>query len=201
MSSKAVKTYYFAHGLLGNSLHIRPLRKYLKAKGYIATKTINSADMVLAHSGGYIQLDPDINPGLLFLLAPALNTDDLKQTFNRAGYLMKQTAKTDQYGVRHAYWKTLNIISALRSPQYNYKMVQLFRSGADMPTFNNVGQIIIIANRHDPWPQANNLEQIVIDNNWIGLSLSGSHEHIRVEPEQYADIIDIYAKRFLAKAK
>jgi hypothetical protein len=53
---------------------------------------------------------------------------------------------------------------------------------------------IFIANRHDPWPHAAQLQSYVADHPWAFIHLPGSHDDIWEHSERYVAIITHYAR-------
>ncbi|HEY5442509.1 MAG TPA: hypothetical protein VIJ68_03155 [Candidatus Saccharimonadales bacterium] len=53
---------------------------------------------------------------------------------------------------------------------------------------------VFIANRNDPWPRPKNLQTYMDSRDWAFISLPGTHDDIWEHSDDYAAIIDHYAR-------
>ncbi|HUY85177.1 MAG TPA: hypothetical protein VMU97_01540 [Candidatus Dormibacteraeota bacterium] len=190
-------SFAISYGFLGGPLHSRHLRKMLNKAGYVEAP-LSEADIIIAHSGGAYLFNPGPRPKLILLAAPALTREKPRSLFKKNTKQLWRNAKTEHYLRKRLLWSLYGVYCALRNPKPNYQMIKFASDTSfELPEFDSA-DVFFIANRDDEWSAGPHLAKLLADRPWAFISLPGAHEHIWVHPEDYIDIIDLYAKRFLA---
>lgn len=191
--------YRIIHGFSGGRLLSRGLRKRLEACGFHEAESIDNADIVIAHSGGFWLLNSAPKAKIIMLIAPALPKDKPSKAYKAANLGMWKTAAQNNYLLKRSLWSLCGAGYLAAQPRRNRKIVRLVIKGDESFRPPQVTQTIIIANREDPWPKSKMMQRFIDDEPWAFLSLPGSHEHFKEDPASYVAIIDHYA-RLLAQA-
>lgn len=202
MANTSLKTkplsFAISYGFLGGPLNSRHLRKKLNEAGYVEAP-LNKADIIIAHSGGAYLFNIRPKPKLILLAAPALTRENPRNLFKENTRQLWRSAKAERYLRKRLLWSSYGFYCALRWPKRNYQMIK-FASDTSfkLPEFEGV-DVFFIANQADAWSSGPQLAKLLADHPWTFMSLPGAHEHVWVHPEDYIDIIGLYAKRLLAQ--
>ena len=192
-------SFGISYGFLGGPLNARQLKKSLRKAGYVET-SLDEADIVIAHSGGTYLHDLNSKPKLILLAAPALTRSNPHELFKKNTRQLWRSAKDEHYLGKRLLWSLYGIYSAFRHPRQNYRMARrAYNMKLELPEFMGA-KVVFITNDDDVWPTGSPLEKLLLNRPWSFISLPGAHEHIWVHPEDYIDIINIYAKELLAQA-
>lgn len=192
-SSKA-KSYFVQHGFLGGSLHSRGLEQALKSSGYISSKSITTADIVIVHSAGYCLLPQAISPAIVVLAAPALPRKNKRPTYVEANKQIWKSARQDNYLLKRMMWSLFSFYYGFRHPFISRKIATVAGDPSfSLPSFRH-SNVIFIANKDDPWPRGPQLKKLLTSKPWTFISLPGSHEYIWENPSAYVEILNRYAK-------
>lgn len=198
-AGKAGLSYYISYGFLGGPLNSRRLRKMLEEAGY-EEAPLNKADIIIAHSGGAYLLNLRSKPKLILLAAPALSRENPRKLFKENTKQLWKNAKAEHYMRKRFLWSLYGFYCAIRWPKRNYQMTKSASDASfELPEFEDVN-VFFIANQADEWSSGPQLTKLLTGRSWAFMSMSGAHENIWVHPEDYIDIIDLYAKRLLAQA-
>lgn len=202
MASTNLKTrplsFAISYGFMGGPGYSIQLRKMLKKAGY-KKAPLDRADIVIAHSGGAYLFNLSYKPRLVLLVAPALSRDNPRKLFKQNNRQLRESARAEHYLIKRLLWSLYGFYCFLRNPQRNYRMIKFASDTSfELPEFEGV-DVFFIANRYDEWSSGPQLAKLLADRPWAFMSLPGAHEHVWVHPEDYIDIIGLYAKRLLAQ--
>lgn len=191
-TNSKLETYIISYGLLGGPLAGRRLRKLLAAAGYTLSTDTKQADIVLAHSAGCWQLD-NTKARLFILIGLPLAAPGLHTSFRT------NKARTLEY-IKHGHLLAglemtgMNLFYGLAQTRRNYAIIHNAKRSQTAFKAPPKGQIVLIINQHDPWPQGDKLQMYLRDGNWSFISLPGSHDDIWENPDRYIAIINHYAR-------
>ena len=190
--------YFIVHGFGGGELLSKGLIKGLKAAGFNKSDSAEDAEIVIAHSAGYWLLDDSLKAKIIILVGPALPQHDTRKTYRQANALMWKTAVRDKYVLKRLKWAIGSVVYLIKQPKHNRNLARLVSHPNENFRPPKAPQVILIANREDPWPRSELLNKFLEEEPWAFISLPGSHEHIKDDPAAYVAIIEYYAKRLLA---
>lgn len=184
--AKTNLSFAISYGLAGGPAHARRLKKLLRQAGY-RQKPLIQADIIIAHSAGCWLIPADVMPQLIIYVGMPLNQTDLRQTWRRA------TLHSFRLGVRQNIWiKLKSSYYGLRQPRRTLDIVR--RAGIAQPRILPRVPAVFLANRHDFWIQAGQLQKYVATHPWAFIGLPGGHDDIWQHPARYVSIINHYAK-------
>jgi hypothetical protein len=186
-------TYFISYGFLGGAGHSRRLRRLLTASGYHPAKSMNEADIIIAHSAGCLLLEAHVQAKLILLIGMPLADGPGWRTFIRAtqGLVQKHFLK----------WPPLALSSAFHGLTQLQRSLMIATNIKKLPLPEHDTHIIFIANRYDPWPKSRQLDELLDKKLWAFASLPGIHDDIYVHPEHYTAIINHYGPDILATTK
>lgn len=186
------QTYYIAYGFLGGALTGIRMRRLLRKSGYKRSRFLADADIVLAHSAGCWELNNIKIARLVFLVGLPLAEPSLKLSSYNAQQMTKIALANRHYlhilGVR-----LNNLVYGLFQPRRNLSIIRNISQLQAVFQAPKATQIVCIANRHDPWPRADNMQSLIDEEPWAFISLGGSHDDIWEHPDRYVEIINHYA--------
>lgn len=198
-SSPKLNSFYVIHGFMGGKLHSRNLEQALKSRGYLPAANLQSADIIISHSGGHILLPGNTKAKLIVLIGAALPQENPKSIFLSSNYRIWRDARREGHAKRNVLWNLGSIAYGLCQPKRNYSIMRQVMIGKRLPQDIPRAQIVFIANKHDKWPKGAKLQYLVDKMSWAFLSMPGAHGHLWEHPADYIAIIDYYAK-LLAQA-
>ncbi len=188
IASKAKPSLNFAinYGLTSGSLHSKKISQLLQAAGYTPT-TILQADIIIAHSAGCWLIPTDARPKLIIYVGMPLNQTRPHRAWRQAilNNFRKQTWHALTSLIKSMYY-------GLRQPIHNLTIIGMAKTA--QPIAFPTAVTVFIANRHDPWPHAKQLQRYTAQHNWAFIDLPGAHEDIWKHPERYVHIINHYAR-------
>jgi hypothetical protein len=185
-STKNSLSFALSYGLTGGPMHARKLKKLLKKAGHSQT-SITKADIIIAHSAGCWLIPADVNPRIILYIGMPLAQAKLGQTWRRA------TSSSLRSGVRQSLQvKLKSSYYSVRQPRRNLDIMRMARTA--QPRILPQVPGVFIANRHDPWPHAEQLQSYLHTQQWSFIHLPGSHDDIWEHPERYMPIIIHYAR-------
>ena len=169
----------------------KKLVRELKNDSYIITKDPAKADILIAHSGGYLMIPKNISCQTLLLVAPANGYNgksilwaQAKKVFVDIRYCQQNKLLTSWLG--KSLWNIAYTVSKSR----NYRMIlEGKRLGKDLPNFN-ANKIGIILQRDDPWSWYIDRDKILNSKKYSTLvSHPGIHDEIWMHPKDYVAIL------------
>ena len=187
-SPKVAILYGFAEGPLTG----RKLRRALSEAGFTSSKP-EQADIVIAHSGGFLVMPNGNRPKLLVTVGA--NTWDQPLPVS-----LRQKLKGDWHHAvsskqLHAWFLhgCINIVNF----GYIHHIRRLAKGYKNKPTVLPAAErTVIVRNRHDPYCSIERSLQWASANTFI--SMNGLHDDIWDNPQPYVDIIKLYATDLLA---
>lgn len=182
-----------SYGFVGGPLRGKRLVRLLKQAGYYPVGSDQKPDIVIAHSTGTWRI-PEARL-TIYVGIPLLQHNPLRT------YL--QTTSRDMrsfFGGRHLKRGMIFILHSIfysvRNPVRNIKLMRIGSCGRAQIT--KTDQVVFISNKDDPWQQSEQLNEYLLHEKWVFISLPGCHDDIWINPERYVEITDYYAKRLLA---
>ncbi len=186
-------TYSFSYGFLGGRGNSRHFRKMLTKAGYIESKNLNSANIIIAHSAGCFMIPESTSAGLILFIGMPLSQNNPWQTFKIAG---KENYK--EFIRNKHILKVINIgfyaaFYGITQPKRNIKIM---RDAKNIPQIKKYSDatVVFIVNKKDPWPDIKNSISKLHRYNWSFVSMPGSHDNIWEYPSSYVAIIKHFAR-------
>jgi len=184
--SEKVKIQY---GIFGGEGSGRRLRKALQQAGYVVTKKVAEADIIMAHSAGCFWL-PDASSGQKIMLIdppywPERSIADRRRTRIRRNFQFSTYAYPPLQWVTHNLWgvyygvrdhkRTKRIIR--HAPTYNLEQVVKNRP------------VLLVRNEHDDWLTPD-LDAIQRTNPKLRVvHVPGDHDDIIYHPKRYVELL------------
>ena len=191
-STDSKLSFAISYGFLGGPAHSRRLRKLLVRHGYAQAQSVRQADIVIAHSAGCWLIPEPAASKLVVFVGMPLSEAHPHQTFKDARQKNIQAFMYNFHLLRGLAIGFYSLYYWLTQPTRNRDIVRRAKTAPDVTS--QAGTTVFIANRDDPWPHSNRLEQYLGNHDWVFLSLPGSHNDIWEYPDRYAAIIDHYAR-------
>jgi hypothetical protein len=187
-TTKSRPTYAISYGLAGGPAHARKLKRHLHQAGYVQSRQVAKADIIIAHSGGCWLIPELAKPRLVIYVGMPLAQANPRQT-----WLAAQDAMLKHGQLKHSLrTRAKNTFYTLRQPRRNLKITRMAKTA--QPIIFPGSSTVFIANRHDPWPRSPQTQEYLDNYDWSFLSLPGPHDDIWEHSERYAVIIDHYAR-------
>jgi hypothetical protein len=186
-SSRSKLRFAYSYGLVGGQANSRKMTKLLHNAGYHLAKTPSEADIIIAHSAGCWLIPRDVSPKIVIYIGMPLVQSNLRQSFLSANLLSFKR----EYILRTLRTKLLTSYYSLRQPVRNLNIIRMAKTAK--PVLVPEAVTVFIANRHDPWPQSEKLENYTKKYPWTFINMSGTHDDIWEHPDRYVAIIDHYA--------
>ena len=185
-------TFAISYGFMEGHLHGHGLRKRLAKLGFHSSNLLQ-ADIIIAHSAGCWLIPEGAKPKLVIYVGmPMLMARPTRQWINvTLTSLMKGNV------LKNLWTRTKNSYHGVTGIRRNIRIMRNPQLG-EPQIFPDI-QAVFIANRHDVWPSGPALEKFLNEKPWAFISLAGTHEDVWENPKEYANIIDLYAKRLLAQ--
>jgi hypothetical protein len=162
------------------------LRRALKAKGFVISKNPQTADALIAHSGGCFVVPKNHNAKLILLIGlPYCPGKSLARCVIEKNAMALKTAireKTLGAFLRKLPWHALYIGNMVR----NFRMLNGHTSGAVWLTKSP--QLVLVRNRYDP-NCTDDPSTLKFQHDAILLSLPYEHDDCWDHPELYADVV------------
>jgi len=188
---KSRPTYAISYGFLGGPAHSRRLCRLLGRQGYVQAQSVGQADIVIAHSAGCWLIPESATPKLIVFVGMPLSEAHPHQTFKDARQKNIQAFMYNFHLLRGLAIGLYSLYYWLTQPTRNRDIIRRAKTAPEVTS--RADTTVFIANRDDPWPHSNRLEQYLGNHNWAFLSLPGSHNNIWEYSERYVAIIDHYA--------
>jgi len=189
MKNSDKPTYHIIPGFGEGKYHIQCLATALERLGYAASSDAAGADILIAHSGGCLDLpadtggklvilaDPSVTPGVPALVRAMLVkvwTD--AQECARQHRLRRWAAKT--------FWNLMYIFSRT---VHNWRMTRLtLASGRRLPAV--AGRTVVISHHRDPWRWLIGHDEPV-NRGYVFVTYQGSHDQLWLEPADFASVV------------
>lgn len=191
-SSKPPVTYDILYGFLGGPAHSRKLRKLLEQQGLRQVKQSEEPDILIAHSAGCWLVPEASAARLVVSIGMPLLQKKPGRTFRQANRRNVMTFIKDFRIFKGLAIGMYCVYYGVKQPDRNRSIVKQVNHGSlHIPAR---AEHVFIANRHDPWPQSDQLTEFIQTKDWAFIGLPGSHDDIWEHPERYAAIIRHYAR-------
>ena len=146
------KTIAILYGL-GEGEHIRrKLIKLLNKNGFDISNNPESADYIIAHSGGVFFIPEKNNAKICLLTAPSLSTNSsmLKMQISKAA---KDFDHAKSQKMLFAWYKKsiINLYYLLKNIPYEFKMFQLYKHYKNNLKITNTPKVIVVTYSKDDW--------------------------------------------------
>ncbi len=178
------------HGFAEGPAISKKLRQALREHGYGIARDYRSADVIIAHSGGYLLLPTDLHDKIVILSAPAVGerNGSLPETMFQKIRLdiraARQEHRTGQW-LHKSFWNGMYIAG---KPITVYRMLRGARKlPGQLPAFQ-ARQVMVMSHKGDPWSERIALEQIN-KHSYSFVSHTGVHDDIWINPERYITVI------------
>jgi hypothetical protein len=181
-------SFAISYGLMGGPLHAIKLKKQMRQAGFVYTKHIQQASIIIAHSAGCWLIPADSHPKLIMYIGMPLNTANPRQTLKQARALM----------FKHGtYWSNFKRISismyyGVRQPKRTLDISRMAKTAK--PVILPEVAAVFIVNQADPWPDSQVLDEFLEETPWSFINLPGAHDDIKEHSERYVEIIEHYAR-------
>lgn len=184
--------YFIAYGFVGGALNGIRMRHLLKKAGYVKSRSINEADIVIAHSAGCWDLAGSAQAKLVLLVGLPMAKVSVKVSSYNSKQMYRTALKNHHY--LHAInVRILAIIYFLLQPKRNYRIIRYTsRFQTEFVPPKGPG-IVCIVNQYDPWPTGSLMQEYIDREDWAFIGMSGSHDDLWEHPSRYVEIIDHYA--------
>lgn len=184
-------TYFISYGFLFGPLNGGRLRRRLQAAGFKPAERAETADVIIAHSGGCYLLPAAAKPKLVLYVGMPLVRRKTVATYLKAEGRNLGTYLWDRHPLLLLHIFAGCLYYALTQLPRNLAIIQHIK--ATEACVYNDAQIVFVANRHDPWPKAADLDGYKRSKPWAFVSLPGCHDNIWEDPAAYVAIINHYA--------
>ncbi len=184
-------TYSISYGFLGGSAHSRKLRSTIKGRGLKPAAKIEEADVIIAHSAGCWQIPNNASARLVIFIGMPLAQDNPGKIFRKANANGLLAAVSSFQLLSWTGGLFIDLYYAVKQPRHNWAIIR--HAGQAKPSILPRASHVFITNRHDPWVQSKQLDQLLESKDWSFIELPGSHGDLWRHPEQYAPIISYYA--------
>lgn len=191
-ANKPDLTYTISYGFLGGPAHSRKLRRLLQAQGLKPVKQTAEPDIIIAHSAGCWLIPQASSARLVIFIGMPLAHDKPRQVYWQVNRQNILAATKGLKLIKALGGIIFNIYYALTQPRRNRAIMREVRD--PQPSILPQAKHVFIANRHDPWPQSKQLEDLLETRDWAFIGLPGSHNDIWEHPERYAAITNHYAR-------
>ncbi len=180
-------------GFSEGKYHTKKFVQTLRAAGFEHTNDLQAADIIVAHSGGFVFLPKDVRAKRIFVVNPPCEYP------TPASRVTLQKIREDYdvhraIGKRRAFfwknsWNMWYLVSQLPRQR---KIVQVVvRDRMQLPKIT-APSVHIIVTKRDPWAGSITPATSKGGNHYSYLSLAGSHDDIWMHPEHYVAIIKAY---------
>jgi hypothetical protein len=180
-------SFAISYGLVGGRAHSKKLNNLMRAEDY-SPDILTTADIIIAHSAGCWLLPQTVKPKLIVYVGMPLAQASWRDTFLNANV----TSFTHKNFLRSLSTKSKSTYYGLRQPRRNLNIIRMAKNSHSV-IFTDIPSIFI-ANRYDPWPRSEQLQQFISSYDWAFISLPGSHDDIWERPQRYVAIINHYAR-------
>jgi hypothetical protein len=181
-------SYGLSYGFVGGPLHARKFKHLMNLAGYDHQLNLPQADIIIAHSAGCWLIPNGCQPKLVIYVGMPLAQLSPVQSLLMAN---RMALKNNDLG-RTLITKTKTAYYSLRQPRRNVNIIRMSKTARPV-ILKNV-PAIFIANKNDPWPQADQLQKYIDDHAWAFIGLPGTHDDVWEHPERYLEIINYYAR-------
>lgn len=186
-------SYAFSYGFLGGALHSRDFRKLLHEKGYVPALSIMDADIIIAHSAGCWMVPESVSPKLLVLVGMPLAKDKLHKTLKAANKENIRAFKRNRHLLKGAKVGLYSAYYGLVQPKRNKNIASDAKKNRPVAQYSSLHTVFIV-NKNDPWPSAEQVQELPDVYNWAFIGLAGAHDDIWEHPSHYVSIISHYSK-------
>jgi hypothetical protein len=179
-------TYAISYGLAGGRLHAHRFTQKMKAAGF-ALASPETADIIIGHSGGCWLIPETAKPRLVVYVGMCLQQSELRQALAEA---RRSSSRRNMFAGNVAT-RLKSSYYSLTQPKRNLSMIRMAHHAKPV-VFPKV-DTVFVANRHDPWPNADALSDYINHYDWSFINMEGAHDDIWEHPERYVSIIKHYA--------
>jgi hypothetical protein len=185
--SKPNLTYAICYGFLESGPHGRRLRRRLGEQGYKKAGPA-AADIIIAHSAGCWLIPKSAKPRLVIYAGMPLQMANPRRAWLQANLASLRRGNIK----RNLKTRAKNTASIVRHPLRNLDIFRHPKIGR--PAVFPDAQTVFIANRYDPWPRTDLLDEFAATQPWSFISLPGGHDDVWEHSDRYAAIIKHYAR-------
>jgi hypothetical protein len=165
------------------------LKPVLLANGYDIIKDISSADCVVTHSGGVLELPPELSDKLVMIVVPSTG-----YTGSLANAAVHKIILDIKHAIRHRMmllwlrktainiWYGLNVPRIIRLYKINKRL-----SHALPPCVAK--KVVVLVQPHDPWSRDLPPETVKQNASYTYLTIPGQHDDIWAHPDAYVSIL------------
>lgn len=186
-TSSAKLRFAISYGLGGGPVHAKEFVHRLKSFGY-QPATIQSADIIIAHSGGCWLIPVDARPKLVIYVGMPLAQEQPRQTWQAAKGAMVKYGNL-KHTVKTTVW---NSYYSIRQPRRNLGMIKMAKTA--QPVIFPGCPTVFVANQHDPWTKSKNMQNYLRDFDWAFVSMPGAHDDIWEHSKRYTSLTRHYAR-------
>lgn len=172
--------------------HGRGLRSELLAAGFSIVNTPETADIIIAHSGGMYDLPTGLSGKAIFLIAPScgsagktwFRTQSKKvwldmRFFARTGMLTKWIQKS--------FWNAVYLAGQSPRLPHLWRTHRSHTAGLKVTNANT----IVVTFRDDPWSGYMTTDEIEKHADYVFIGVDAIHDDIWLRPEVYANLARI----------
>lgn len=185
----AAATYYIVYGFSEGSRHGKHLHRALQAAGFQPSGRLETADVIIAHSGGTLLLPKPLKPRLLLVCQPpaGYTVTGWRVMLSKVQLDVREHARRHQ--LRLWFWKSgLNIVYGVKHSKRNRQIVrQVERYRRNLPTFD-ADRTILLISRLDPLSNSLSMQQVK-GMVMVGVGLPGAHDDLWTNPQEFIRIL------------
>lgn len=157
----------------------KKLASKLTEAGFDIAKNPKEADIIIAHSGGYLLLPPNLRARLAVLIDPPICSEvDMRA---RQKKLLIQTC------LRPKYWKirVLNLLYIFLRKNHQNNLRKLYPDYS----FSDKENFVIVRNSNDQFLSAKEATTLSAQLNARLVELPGDHEDVWINPSPYVNLL------------
>lgn len=168
--------------------HSNRLPNSLVAHNFALTKDVQTADIIICHSGGCYMVPPN-KAKLILMVGPpywpgaSMGKRVLKKTYQ--DFMMHHSVKELQFWfnktAHNAYYMLVHFNKWI-------KMHGRWKAGA-FPISEGKQKIVVVRNKNDAFCKRSAIIDLCSERSWDIIELPGEHDDLWIRPEHYLEII------------
>lgn len=190
--AKQPLTFGISYGLFSGPSHAKHFTQKMEQAGYKPAPP-EAADIVIAHSAGCWQVQPDFKAKLVIYVGLPLALENPKRTWVKANKPLLKKLTIGPNRRRTARFARHYIRYGLSQPKRNARIIRNAKQSVAQPPSH--AKVVCIANQHDAWMESpTQLDHYAASRDWDFIGLPGSHNTVWHRPELVIPIINHHAR-------